>query len=85
MGIFDDEYILNNLKIIEQTDKIVFLVDPEAEGIKYIRDRYKMQGVLFVQIIDIKHKNFRKTLEKAIIEGSVIFVEIDGLDVPYFL
>lgn len=29
MGIYFNEYILNNLKVIEKTNKNVFIIDPE--------------------------------------------------------
>ena len=29
MGIYDDDYVLNNLKIVQKTYKTAFIVDPE--------------------------------------------------------
>jgi len=42
LGIYHNEYILNNLKIIEKTNKMVFIIDPEEEGLKYLKNKYKM-------------------------------------------
>lgn len=36
--------------------------------------RYKNKGVMFIQKIDYHHKLFRKTLERAVIDGLVIFI-----------
>ena len=51
-----------------------FVIDPEEEGFKYIKMRYKNKGVMFIQKIDYHHKLFRKTLERAVIDGLVIFI-----------
>lgn len=65
---------MNNLKIIEKTSKVVFMIDPEEEGFKYLKNRFKVQGRLFLQRIDYQHKSFRKVMEKAINEGTVLFI-----------
>jgi hypothetical protein len=85
MGIYHNEYILNNLKIIEKTDKMVFIIDPEEEGLKYLKNKYKMEGLFSIQKISYDHANFRKTLENALMQGLVIFVEIAGPDLPYYI
>jgi len=62
LGIYHNHYILNNLKIIENTGKLVFIIDPEEEGLGHLKNRYKLQNIMFIQKIDYKHANFRKTL-----------------------
>ena len=47
--------------------------------------RYKNKGIMFVQKIDYHHKLFRKTLERAVIDGLVIFIEITGDSLPYLI
>ena len=74
MGIYYNEYILNNLKVIEKTNKTVFIVDPEEEGLKYLKLRYKQKGVMFMQRVSITHSSFRRTLERAISDGSCLFI-----------
>jgi hypothetical protein len=53
MGIYYNDYILDNLKIIEKSQQTVFIVDPEEEGFKYLKILYKMKGVLFLQRINL--------------------------------
>jgi hypothetical protein len=41
---------------------MVFIIDPEEEGLKYIKDKYRMEGILSIQKISYQHINFKKTL-----------------------
>ena len=68
--------------MIEKASKTVFIVDPEEEGLKYLKLRYRQKGIMFIQRFNIEHELFKKSLEKALASGSLVFIEIEGIDYP---
>jgi len=43
---------------------------------------FKVKGVHVIQKIDYRNRSFKKIFEKSIIDGSIIFIEITGEEVP---
>ena len=39
---------------------------------------FKVKGIHVLQKVDYRNRSFKKILEKSIVEGTIIFIEITG-------
>ena len=70
------------MQVISSTQKHALLIDPELEALRFLKQLYRSKGVLFTLTLHQHHPLLPKSLQKALADGSVVFLEVESSDLP---
>eukprot|EP00620_Florenciella_sp_RCC1587_P013374 CAMPEP_0182558034 /NCGR_PEP_ID=MMETSP1324-20130603/1743_1 /TAXON_ID=236786 /ORGANISM="Florenciella sp., Strain RCC1587" /LENGTH=2560 /DNA_ID=CAMNT_0024770185 /DNA_START=8 /DNA_END=7690 /DNA_ORIENTATION=+ len=77
-GLPDDPVSLENGAIISKCKRWPLIIDPQMQGIKWLRKREENNGLMVFQLTQ---KNWLRKLEAAITNGHTIIIENIGVDI----
>jgi hypothetical protein len=74
-GLPDDTVSVENGCIMTSTKRWPLMIDPQLQGITWVREREKAKGLIVVRL---EHKDLLRKLEAAIEKGTPVLVENMG-------
>lgn len=77
-GLPADRISVENGSVITKCKRWPLLIDPQAQGIKWIRQKEEANGL---QVIQLNQKGWQRKLEQAITNGHVVIIENIGEDI----
>lgn len=79
LEVSSDEYIKDNLMIMESSHKPITLLDPEEEGIRYLLEQNSFNDRLVVIKVNEQSENLQAKIEEAILEKRLLLIEISSV------
>ena len=77
-GLPADRISLENGSIITNCKRWPLLIDPQTQGIKWLRQKEEANGL---QVFQLNQKGWQRKVEQAILNGQVIIIENLGEDI----